>query len=319
MRIVAHVHYFPPYHFAGSELMVVRIFQKLQELGHEVIAVASQEGGSPDESWEFNGITCYRPRRGYSEVPIVQALRPDLILTHHQCTPQAVHVGRKILNVPVVQLIHNDMIDNLYWGADFVIYNTNFLQEKLSKQYDYPSIVVHPPVYAEEHATTPGDKVTLVNLNMHKGSMIFYELARRLPDVQFLGVEGGHGPQIFEAYPNVTFQRQTTDMKNDVWSRTKILLTPSVYESYGMVAIEACASGIPVIANPTFGLEESLDYAGIFVDRDDIDGYEEEIRKLLDNPSYYQSRSSLARARSDELDPDAELLNAARKLEELIE
>ncbi len=295
--------------------MILRIFQKLQALGHEVFVVAAQEGGA-EATWEFGGIECYSPRSGVSEMPIVKRLKPDLIITHHQCTPQAAQVARE-LNVPLVQMIHNDLVDNLYFGADYVIYNTEFLQAKLSRQYPYPSTVVHPPIYADEHRTTPGDKVTLINLNMHKGSMIFYELAQRMPDVEFLAVEGGHGPQIFEQHNNITHQKQTTDMKHDVWSQTKILLVPSIYESYGMVAVEAIASGIPVIASPTFGLRESLDYAGIFVNRDDIQGWEHEIRRLLNSPGHYARKSKLARDRSAELDPNDELLDVAKKLEKL--
>ena len=37
----------------------------------------------------------------------------------------------------------------------------------------------------------------------------------------------------------------TTDMRS-VYAQTRVLLVPSVYESYGRVALEAAASGIPL-------------------------------------------------------------------------
>ena len=40
---------------------------------------------------------------------------------------------------------------------------------------------------------------------------------------------------------------------------------PSQEETWGRVAIEAISSGIPVIANPTEGLREALDYCGIYI------------------------------------------------------
>jgi glycosyltransferase involved in cell wall biosynthesis len=49
-----------------------------------------------------------------------------------------------------------------------------------------------------------------------------------------------------------------------------VLMVPSVHESYGMAAVEALASGIPVIAHPTPGLREALGDAGTFVDRADV-------------------------------------------------
>jgi glycosyltransferase involved in cell wall biosynthesis len=107
-------------------------------------------------------------------------------------------------------------------------------------------------------------------------------------------------------------------MKNDVWSRTKILLVPSTYESYGMVAVEALASGIPVIASPTFGLKESLSYAGIFADRSDLDAWEMHIRRLLNDDGTYAAQSSLSVKRSVELDPEVELENVTRHIEGLV-
>ena len=60
------------------------------------------------------------------------------------------------------------------------------------------------------------------------------------------------------------------------------------------------ASAIPVIAHPTPGLVESLGPAGIFVDRDDPDGW---VRALaeLDRPRAYATASRAASARAEEL------------------
>lgn len=300
-------------------MMAQNILRYFREFGHETTVLCTAE--SPDtEWWEFDGTLCCVPERGRAAELRLDAIKPDLILTHHQCTPQAVTYGRH-MNIPVVQIIHNDMdVSKRYLklGADYVIYNTNWIKDKFDAIYNLPSCVLHPPVYSIDHRAEPGDLVTLVNLNAHKGARILYALADRMPDVKFLAVEGGHGIQIFETWPNVTHQKQTTNMREDVWARTKILLMPSIYESYGMASVEALASGIPVIANPTPGLRESLGSAGIFVDRDDIDGWEREIRHLLNDSNRWQMQSDLATQRSSELDPSEELKNVVSNLEELV-
>jgi len=105
-------------------------------------------------------------------------------------------------------------------------------------------------------------------------------------------------------------------MRERVYARTKVLLMPSSYESWGRVGVEAMASGIPVVAHPTPGLCESLGEAGIFVDRNDLDGYEAVLRKLMTRTEYGLA-SKKAQARSAELDPTAELASWCDAVEAL--
>jgi len=179
-------------------------------------------------------------------------------------------------------------------------------------------VVVHPPVWPDEHATTPGTKVTLVNLNEHKGANILYKLAERMPHVEFMGVVGGHGVQVIrEDLPNVEIVQHTDNMIDDVWAKTRILLMPSVYESYGMAGVEALASGIPVLCNPTNGLVESQGPFGLFINRDDIDEWVRQIERLQDNKEW-KAASSLALKRSKEIDPGPELDAWVKELERLV-
>jgi glycosyltransferase involved in cell wall biosynthesis len=66
------------------------------------------------------------------------------------------------------------------------------------------------------------------------------------------------------------------------------------------------SSGIPVIAHPAPGLEESLSYAGIFLNREDYGAWEAAIRKL-DDADEYQEQSELCLKRVKELDPAPQL------------
>src|SRR5690606_3845325 len=182
------------------------------------------------------------------------------------------------------------------------------------------SVVIRPPVLTEDYATGHGDHVTLINLFPPKGSGTFWALAERMPDVRFLAVTGGYGEQDVRDLPNGEVLPNTPghQMREKVYARTKIPLMPSAYESRGRVGVEAMASGIPAIAHPTPGLRESLGTAGVFVDRDDVDGWEKQIRRLL-TPRAFGAASKRAKARSAELDPAEDLKRWCLAMEALAE
>lgn len=307
MKVAALIHFYVPHRNAGSETMLHTMLKRLVEDGHEVTAFVTDipEAGDP---YVIDGVRVV-PANWVLSQQNIQAFSPDVIVSHHENTMRAAKLSRR-LGCPWVFLVHNSFphtIQQINYGADLVVFNTRWIERDNRKNVRKESIVIHPPVHRDAHKTDRGDAVTLVNLNHDKGSGVLYWLASHMPDVKFLGVVGGHGPQIIrEDLPNVEIVKHTSNMPRDVWSRTKILLMPSAYESYGMAGVEAMASGIPVIANPTPGLLESLGYGGTFVARDDGQGWVDAIDSLLDDDVYAHA-SELADNRSLELDPKDEL------------
>jgi glycosyltransferase involved in cell wall biosynthesis len=83
-----------------------------------------------------------------------------------------------------------------------------------------------------------------------------------------------------------------------------------------MVAIEAAASGIPTLAHPTPGLTEALAGTGVLIHRDRTRDWADTIR-ALDDPTVYAGHSARARARALDLDPTADLDNAAATIHTL--
>lgn len=317
MRLLAHVHAYPPAHNAGAEWMLHSILAWLVEQGHECHVY----GASTRKSLVIDGVELHGRCAPRKLVQLYELIMPDVVITHLDETQRAVNHGQFIAR-PIVHLVHNDIQLAFHKvkeaQAQLVVHNSEWIAK--ADRLGYPSMVVRPPVFADRYRTeTTREYVTLINLTKEKGAPIFYDLARENPDQLFLGVRGGYGVQeVPLTLPeNVTIIDNTPDIIGEVYARTKILLVPSTYESWGRVAIEAAASGIPIIANPTPGLKESLGSAGLFAARKDPRAWNRELRRLLENGDHYAEFSRRTSARAIELDPTPELKLLEQRLIEL--
>lgn len=327
LRIVARVHLMPPQHNAGAEHMLVSMLRPLVERGHDVQVWLSRYGKAV-EPYDYRGIQVV-PLEARLDFPTA-VRKADVLLSHLECVPHTTALARGY-GKPVVVLCHNThrptFRDMAAGGTALAVYNSRWMEREAELFFaEYPksvrperSLVVRPPVFADEYATRPGKAITLVNCNREKGGKVLAALAERMPDQQFLAVRGAYGEQILPDLPNVEVVEHVdgADMREKVYARTKVLLMPSSYESWGRAGVEALASGIPVVAHPTPGLCESLGEAGVFVDRNDLDGYEAVLRKLL-TPAEYRLAAKRAKARSAELDPTAELAAWCDAVEALV-
>lgn len=330
MRIFGYFHLFPPEHNAGSETTVHAALRAMARRGHDVTVICDRSKTAP---YSIDGIQVIRPpRRGQQSWLEATVRDADLLVTHLDLTNQAMMLALSTKK-PLVHFIHNDA-QLKYWRviplkAQLVVFNSQWIADKeedwtysgdpkaAKTKWPGPSIAVHPVVEAEHYRCERGDMITLVNPTPGKGAHTFKALARQMPDRKFLAVEGGYGEQIIiapgarlkggqiEASGNVEWMAHTPDIRN-VFRRTKILLMPSEYESYGRVGIEAACAGIPTIAHPTPGLTEAFGDAGIFIDRNDIAAWYNEIDRLLTDEIYYRKRSDAVLQRAASLNPEAE-------------
>jgi glycosyltransferase involved in cell wall biosynthesis len=299
--------------------MLHGMLSALARRGHDVSVTLSAQGGEP---YQVDGVQVWpavSKRDVFGHLPTA-----DVLISHLMNTPRATFLGNWH-NKPVAVIHHNTFYVTKnapmtpQARVDLVVVNSQWMADDLAAHFvaarrpQPRTIIVRPTVEPDEYATTPGDRVTLINLRaidedafgnrMGKGSETFWSIAERMPRTRFLGVIGAYGTQDIRQRPNVEVLAHTRadEMRDMVYARTRVLLIPSSYESWGRVGVEALCSGIPVIAHPTEGLRESLGDAGIFVDRNDVDAWVAELRRLT-NPAAYAAASRAAVSRAVELD-----------------
>jgi glycosyltransferase involved in cell wall biosynthesis len=300
MKFVCLVHGYPPFQNAGAEWMLHEINKYLVKSGHSVEVLVPVNKIEP---YDIEGIKVNIDNWKSTTEKIKNC---DAVISHLDRAGKALNIC-EYYHKPFIEIIHNTNFHDILNAKHkekgqgrfvYLVYNSFFTQREMS--YSPPSVVVHPPVDPKRYKVKRGKKITLINLFERKGGHFFQDIARLMPEYEFLGVKGGYGQQIVnDNMPNIEYMENTPDAKK-IYSKTRILLMPSLYESYGRTAIEAMCSGIPVIANPTDGLKESCGNAGIFCNIESPLSWVEAIKKL-DDIKEYKMASDIALKRVDEI------------------
>lgn len=320
MNILASIHLYPPHHNCGAEWMAHHIFKDLQSRGHNIKVLLHQANYYKiTNNYNFDGIDVFPPTPA-----VIQGLFSwaDVVVTHLDYTKWTIHMG-DMYRKPVFHLIHNvhtypEIVDAR--RTQHIVYNANWAKNKL--QYKHPDFILTPPVdyryYDVKKDTSKNPYITLINLNENKGGVIFLQIAEAMPHKQFLGVLGSYDKQVTKQLPNIKYVANTTDIRQH-YEKTRILLMPSDFESWGRTATEAMCSGIPVISSKADGLVENCGKAGIYVEnRDDVNEWVEAISKL-DDEKAYAAASKKAKARSREHDPKEKLNEFASWFQEKVQ
>lgn len=182
-----------------------------------------------------------------------------------------------------------------------------------------------------ERGTVPiGDCITLINANLLKGLALFIELANRFPDRKFLGVRPYYNRiNVPENIKNIEWIDVQDDIRT-VLTRTRILLVPSFYESWGSVAFEAMYNGIPVLytkpatdkdpqttrpSGTTEGMQEWIKDSQYALNNLSIDEWVDTVNEL-DDVSIYAEASRRAYEQTYAMNVFADLDEVERKFQE---
>lgn len=324
-RLLGHFHLYPPSHNAGAEWMAHSILSRLQRT----------------HGWDVRVITTRPPRRrntwdgipvelvGTQSRQLLDYRWADVAITHLDVTRQAMACARR-RQVPLVHLVHNHaQLDFHRVGpadAALVVWNSRWMAEHAGRGWPGDSLVVIPPVWTDRYRLPQGPEghaITLLNTAAAKGGALFWALAEALPEYQFLGVCGSYGDQVPQPrphLPNVEVMANQPDVRR-VYARTRLLLMPSTYESWGRVAVEAAASGIPTIASDTPGLVETgvptvhlpvasqdvgvlagFGRASATTEPEQVQRWAEAIRRLMDDPVTWHQASVAAEVQAMRLE-----------------
>ena len=256
MKIVFFAQYMPDP--CGAFFHDIALAKILQSFGHSVHFVTVKRGNLPIRgnyrgfNWtyftnaerELLGASVWSTPH-YPFLPTVRKLngqfRKPLLIT--------MHFGENMeyINSPVK-----------YEWAEFIWVISKHITDHMRTLLAHPTffktvdtirpVMLEHEVKMHNRDTLPtGDCITMINANVMKGLPMFLELAKRLPSRKFLAVRPYYNViRVPENIPNIEWINIQDDIRA-ILTRTRVLVAPSLYESWGRVAFEAMYNGIPVL------------------------------------------------------------------------
>lgn len=268
MNILIHVFSWPPANFSGADMMLYRLMQRM-----------------PKHTFKVQ-IDRYMKPTTNLQLPELYEWA-DCIWTH-LIVSSPITAYARLHGKPVFNFVHNGNISTLPQNEphNYMVFNSECLQRTTRMQHE--SIVVNPPVYAEEYERRTGQYVTMVNLTTQKGYGEFLHCANCFQHLKFMGVEGGYNTQMRQqsVWKNIHFKPHLPSLQPYL-KDTGVLLVPSKNESWSLCASEAQACGIPVIAADLPGIRENLGDTALY------GNYAANLRALYESHELYEKYVNL--------------------------
>jgi len=304
----------------GAFLHDIDLAIELEKRGHEVVFMTLEVPNIGVNGGDYRGFKYMHFSAGSKYLDVSEGW----ICPHAPALPLVRKLNARGYNRPILATCHYDgnylaVVTNnpgrkIQWVEMFMFINATMEPNYKKNVNPWPPNVMRTAIVRplmHEHKIRidepfRGDCITLVNANQNKGVAQFIDMARRMPDRQFLGVIPYYGELRLPPSPdNIEWIPFDDDIRN-ILKRTRILVMPSYYESFGRIAVEAMYNGIPVLyskptsksrypGGSTEGMEEWIIPAGISCDREKIEEWVEAVSSL-DDESTYVARSEQVRA-----------------------
>jgi glycosyltransferase involved in cell wall biosynthesis len=252
--------------------------------------------------------------------------RPDVVLTYggHPASLELMAAARR-RGIAVVFHLHNFSYNDRRGFADAsaLLVPTECARRVYNERLGRECVHIPLPINSARVIVSDRDPryVTFVNPQVAKGAAVVARIAevlgRRRPEIPFLIVEsragsgglGGLGLDL-SGLENLHRMANTPDPR-DFYRISRIVLVPSQIENAALVAREALANGIPVLASDRGGLPESLGDAGflftlperlfapgspVIPTAQEVAPWVAAIEKLWDDPEFEARHRALAKA-----------------------
>jgi glycosyltransferase involved in cell wall biosynthesis len=260
--------------------------------------------------------------------------RPQVLLTYggHPANLELMHRARG-RGIAVVFHLHNFAYNDrrAFADASTVLVPSKYTRRFYARTLGLDSVVIPYPLNRKRVvATNPEPRyLTFVNPQPAKGVTVFAriagELNHRRPDIPLLVVEGrGMADGLANAGLDLSGLKNLHRMANtpdprDFYRVTRALLVPSLWrETFGRVAAEGLANGLPVLASDRGALPETLGDAGFLFTvparctptsrqvptAREVEPWIGTIERLWDDPSWEGKHRTLASAAAERWDQD---------------
>jgi len=311
--------------FPGSpnyeEMDGVKVYRASTELGHPNFLTwvllfnhfLAKRMADVTQSVEFDVIHVHDWLAAFSGISFKHYLKKPMVLTVH-----STEIGR-------AQGLHSPdsfSINGIEWWAtyeaDRVIVCSQSMKNEICGHFNLPldKVDVIPNAIDETKYQTSvdrgsvrqrygvgyGEKLILCvgRLVPQKGIEYFIRaiphIAKRYPEAKFIIVGEGWSRDILESEARASGHGgkiQFTGFASDqevinLMTSADVLVVPSVYEPFGIVALEGMATGVPVVASQVDGLSEVIEHdrTGVFVFPRSPESIAWGINRVLSDPDH---------------------------------
>jgi len=316
--------------YSGAENVVCQIINLFNNDSNIQMAYSSPDGDIKETLKEKNIEFIPMKKLCISEIKrIVKEYNPDVIHSHDFTAS----VLSCFINKPIISHIHNNSpwikkycLYSFVYGLSCLVYKqiltvSNSVMDEFvfGKNFKNKSIVIGNPISVKEiyskidHVQEKSryDIVFLGRITEPKNPLFFldivYDCYKKNKNLKVVMIgDGEMTDEVDEKIAEKGLQNviyRTGFLKNpyNILSKSRLLCIPSLWEGFGLVAVEALALNKPVVASNVGGLPDIVtDDCGKLCTS--LNDYTEEITKLLTDENYYNIKSKKAYKRAEMLD-----------------
>ena len=317
-------------HARGETVSVLSRLNPFDWLGLGVMAKRALLGGRVRYAKFGRGYHVYRTPMMTRDLPqVLRHARPDVAIL--QGTGR-LDLGRLLTELGIPTVLHVRDVEfreaRLSFEPAAVIANSHFTAERFKRQFSMAAKVIHNVFDAPSYRVPySGDRVVFINPVKKKGLDVALALAHHNPEIFFLFVKGwpqgrqdaARLAEKVRQYANVELWPRQHDMRG-VYRHARVVLVPSQWEeAWGRVVSESQVSGIPVLASNRGGIPEALGPGGVLLPPEDLDAWNDSLRRIWNDAEYRTSLSvaALEYSKRKELQTDRIIANLLELLHEV--